>query len=81
MFGHVSRSVWAISLLVAVAATGFGILFWLGDLQGDGELNSTYVLIRGIADWMVKASIGGVLGFAIGRLSTDGKAEGKRFTS
>ncbi len=81
MVGRVSRSAWAISLLFAVAATGFGILFWLGDLQGDGELNSTYTLIRGIADWMVKASIGGVLGFAIGRLSTNGNAPSKSLAS
>ena len=76
MFGRVSRSAWAISLLVAVAAMGFGMLFWLGHLQGDGELNSTHLLIRGLADWMVKASIGGVLGFAVGRLSTNGNVEG-----
>ena len=81
MFGRVSRAAWAISLLFAVAATGFGILFWLGNLQGDGELNSTYLLIRGIADWMVKASIGGVLGFAIGRLSTEAKSGPQNFTS
>ena len=53
--------------LVGVAVTGLGLLMWLGEIQGDGELNSTHALVRTAADWMVKSSIGAIVGFATGR--------------
>ena len=58
--------------LTGVAGTGLGLLIWLGDIQGDGELNSTYAIVRTTADWMVKLAIGAIVGFSTGRFIASG---------
>ena len=62
--------------LTGVAGTGLGLLIWLGDIQGDGELNSTHALVRTTADWMVKLSIGAIVGFSTGRFAVNGRRGG-----
>ncbi len=62
--------------LIGVAGTGLGLLIWLGDIQGDGELNSTHPLVRTTADWMVKLSIGAIVGFSTGRFVGNGRRDG-----
>ena len=54
-------------------ATGIGLLMWLGHIQGDGELNSTYLVVRESADWMVKSSIGAIFGYGGARVIGNGK--------
>ena len=58
-----------ILVLASVAASGLGLMMWLGDIQGDGDLNSTHALVRTTADWMVKSSIGAIVGFSTGHLA------------
>ena len=53
--------------LASVAAAGLGLILWLGNIQGDAELNSTHELLRTTADWMVKLSIGAIVGYSTGR--------------
>ena len=59
-------------LMIGVAVVGLGLLMWLADVQGVGELNSTHVLVRTTADWMVKLAIGAIVGFSTGRLVASG---------
>lgn len=59
--------------LTSVAGTGLGLLIWLGDIQGDGDLNSTHELVRTTADWMVKLAIGAIVGFSTGRFAASGR--------
>ncbi len=63
---------WAVMLMIGVAVVGLGLLIWLADIQGTGELNSTHALVRTTADWMVKLSIGAIVGFSTGRFAVNG---------
>ena len=67
---------WAVMLMVGVAVVGLGLLIWLADVQGAGELNSTHALVRTTADWMVKLSIGAIVGFSTGRFAANGRRGG-----
>ena len=58
-----------ILVLASVAAAGLGLMMWLGDIQGEGNLNSTHALVRTTADWMVKSSIGAIVGFSTGHFA------------
>ena len=49
--------------LFIFAATGIAILLWLGRIPDD-ELTAAYITLIGIADWLVKASVGAILGLA-----------------
>ena len=49
--------------LFAFAAAGIAILLWLGRIP-DAELTAAYTTLIGIADWLVKASVGAILGLA-----------------
>ena len=60
-------------LMIGVAVVGLGLLIWLGDIQGAGELNSTHELVRTTADWMIKLSIGAIVGFSTGRFAANGR--------
>ena len=64
--------------MIGVAVVGLGLLIWLGDVQGTGELNSTHALVRTTADWMVKLSIGAIVGFSTGRFAANGRRGGSQ---
>ena len=49
--------------LFAFAAAGIAILLWLGRIPA-AELTAAYTTLIGIADWLVKASVGAILGLA-----------------
>ncbi len=51
--------------LIGIAASGIGILIWLAPVSADLMTPAQDNLIA-IADWMVKAALGAILGFASG---------------
>ena len=59
--------IWVNFALGSIAVIGLGIMAALGIDQGDGQLNDTMVLLRGTADWMVKLSIGAMVGYTSSR--------------
>ena len=64
------RAVWSVVTLIWIATTGIGFLIWLSGQSGADGLNPPQSTLHEIADWMVKASIGALLGFAGGRAVT-----------
>ena len=62
-----ARTVWSLLMLIWIATTGIGILVWLSGQSGTDGLNPPQATLHEIADWMVKASVGALLGFAGGR--------------
>ena len=55
-------------ILFALMGLGLGILIWLAPIT-DAEVTAGQQNLRNIADGMVKASVGAILGFAGARLS------------
>ena len=58
-------------MLVAVAGMGVSILLWLTPVQV-GDITPAQDRLMNIADWMVKASIGAILGYSGARLAARG---------
>ena len=58
-------------MLLAVAAIGLGILIWMSPVQAD-DITPAQDKLMNIADWMVKASIGAILGYSGARLAARG---------
>ena len=56
---------WIFVTLIGIAASGIGILIWLAPVPADSMTPAQDNLIA-IADWMVKAALGAILGFASG---------------
>ena len=52
---------WLILALFAFTAIGIVILLWLGRIPDD-ELTTAHATLIGIADWLVKVSVGAILG-------------------
>ena len=57
---------WAPVILLGVTGLGVSILVWLAPVPADAYTPAQESLLA-IADWMVKASVGALLGFAGGR--------------
>ena len=57
---------WAPVILLGVTGLGVSILVWLAPVPADAYTPAQDSLLT-IADWMVKASVGALLGFAGGR--------------
>ena len=60
---------WAPPAFLALAVLGVSILVWLAPVPADAYTPAQDRLLD-IADWMVKASIGALLGFAGGRAAS-----------
>ena len=60
---------WAPAALFALAILGVSILMWLSPVPSEAYTPAQERLLD-IADWMVKASVGALLGFAGGRAAT-----------
>ena len=58
-------------ILFALMGLGLGILIWLAPIA-DAEVTAGQQNLRNIADGMVKASVGAILGFTGARLSSNG---------
>ena len=60
--------IWILVTLAAIAAAGIGIQFWMVDVSAD-DMTPAYENLLTTADWMVKSSIGAILGFIGARLA------------
>ena len=63
------RGSWVFFGLFALVVAGIGFMTWLADVPADADTPAQDRLLD-IADWMVKASIGALLGFAGGRVAS-----------
>ena len=61
-------TIWILLILAAIAAGGISIQFWMVDVSAD-DMTPAYENLLTTADWMVKASVGAILGFSGARLA------------
>ena len=59
---------WVFFSLFAVALVGIGVMVWLAPIT-EGDMTPARARLLDAGDWMLKASIGLILGFAGGRLA------------
>ena len=57
-----------VGLLLALILVGGGVLVWMAPVPAEDITPAREILIN-IADWMIKASVGAILGFAGSRLA------------
>ena len=57
---------WVFLALLAVAGVGLGLLVWLSNIPPD-SLTAPQESLADVADWMVKVSIGAIVGFSTAR--------------
>ena len=62
-------TVGVIGLLLALILVGGGVLVWMAPVPAEDITPAREILLN-IADWMIKASVGAILGFAGSRLAT-----------
>lgn len=67
-FIHGDSPFWIVALLVSLMAVGLGILIWLSPIPA-GEITPGQQNLMSIGDWIVKASLGAIFGYAGARLS------------
>ena len=65
---HGDSSFGVVFLLLALMTIGLGILIWLSPIPA-GEITPGQQNLMSIGDWIVKASLGAIFGFAGARLS------------
>ena len=63
-----STTVGVIGLLLALVVLGGGVLVWMAPVPAE-DMTPARELLLNIADWMIKASVGAILGFAGSRLA------------
>ena len=61
-------TVGVLGLLLALILVGGGVLVWMAPVPAEDMTPAREILLN-IADWMIKASVGAILGFAGSRLS------------
>ena len=61
-------------MLTAVSGVGLSILVWLAPIPSS-EITPAQNHLINIADWMVKAAIGAILGFSGARLAARGSSQ------
>ena len=59
--------------LGCVAAVGLGLLIWLVPVSAE-EMTPAQTTLHGAADWMLKGSIGAMLGFGGARMARDSRS-------
>ena len=57
-----------IGLLLALILVGGGVLVWMAPVPA-ADMTPAREILLNIADWMIKASVGAILGFAGSRLT------------
>ena len=60
-------TVGVLGLLFALILVGGGVLVWMAPVPAD-DMTSAREILPNIADWMIKASVGAILGSAGSRL-------------
>ena len=58
-----------LTVLVGLIVLGVGVLVWMAPVPAEDITPARDILLN-IADWMIKASVGAILGFAGSRLAT-----------
>ena len=61
-------TVGVIGLLLALILAGGGVLVWLAPVPA-ADMTPAREILPNVADWMIKASVGAILGFAGSRLA------------
>lgn len=61
-------TVGVVGLLLALTLVGGGVLVWMAPVPAE-EMTPAREILLNIADWMIKASVGAILGFAGSRLA------------
>ena len=61
-------TVGVVGLLLALILVGGGVLVWMAPVPAEDTTPARDILLN-IADWMIKASVGALLGFAGSRLA------------
>ena len=61
-------TVGVVGLLLALILLGGGVLVWMAPVPAEDMTPAREILLN-IADWMIKASAGAILGFAGSRLA------------
>ena len=69
-FAQDPRVLVAFVMLFSLTVMGMSILIWLAPIP-DGEITAGQRGLREIGDWIVKSSVGAIMGFAIARLSVN----------
>ena len=69
-FGHSDSPLWTVVLLFSLMAVGLSILIWLSPIPAS-EMTPGQQNLLNIGDWVVKASVGALLGFAVAQLSVN----------
>ena len=69
-FGHSDSPFWTVVLLFSLMAVGLSILIWLSPIPAS-EMTPGQQNLLNIGDWVVKASVGALLGFAVAQLSVN----------
>ena len=71
------RPFWSQLTLVGIGSVGIGLLIWLSHQVGADGMTQPQETLHDIADWMVKVSVGALLGFAGGRaVARNGRSGG-----
>ena len=63
-----STVIGVLGLLLALILVGGGVLVWMAPVPAEDMTPARDILLN-IADWMTKASVGAILGFAGSRLA------------
>ena len=61
-------TVGVVGLLLALILVGGGVLVWMAPVPAE-DMTPARELLLNLADWMIKASAGAILGFAGSRLT------------
>ena len=65
----VSRLLWPVLILFVLLFTGIGVMLWFAPVP-DGELTQIQTNLANVADWMVKMSMGAIIGLVAGSART-----------
>ena len=61
-------TVGVVGLLLSLILVGGGVLVWMAPVPAE-DMTPARELLLNLADWMIKASVGAILGFAGSRLT------------
>ena len=71
-FAQDPRFLIAFAMLLFLAVMGMSILIWLAPIP-DAEVTAGQQGLREIGDWIVKSSIGAIMGFSVAQIAVFGR--------
>ena len=69
-FAQDPRFLIAFAMLLFLAVTGMSILIWLAPIP-DAEVTAGQQGLREIGDWIVKSSVGAIMGFSVAQITAN----------